>query len=281
MRTRNPLLLAALLVLIVLSGCTVQANTTTPEQTLPTVTFTAVDYAYEGPDQIDAGLTNVTLINEGQTAHHLQLARLPEEKTVEEIFALFQENPPEAIGALTFVGGPGLLDPGLRQDVVIDLLPGTYLALSFVLDENGAPYMAKGMAKPFAVAAGETASATPSIEADGTAQLLDFSFVLPAEIQSGEQVWQVVNEGQEPHEVMIVKLADGKDVGDVLAFLHTLDGEQPYANIGGFQAITPGQTGWLKLDLAPGNYVALCYVPGAETGELHFHMGMIQAFTVK
>jgi len=281
MRTRNPLLLAALLVLIVLSGCTVQANTTTPEQTLPTVTFTAVDYAYEGPDQIDAGLTNVTLINEGQTAHHLQLARLPEEKTVEEIFALFQENPPEAIGALTFVGGPGLLDPGLRQDVVIDLLPGTYLALSFVLDENGAPYMAKGMAKPFAVAAGETASATPSIEADGTTQLLDFSFVLPAEIQSGEQVWQVVNEGQEPHEVMIVKLADGKDVGDVLAFLHTLDGEQPYANIGGFQAITPGQTGWLKLDLAPGNYVALCYVPGAETGELHFHMGMIQAFTVK
>lgn len=281
MRTRNPLLLAALLVLIALSGCTVQANTTTPEQTLPTVTFTAVDYAYEGPDQIDAGLTNVTLINEGQTAHHLQLARLPEEKTVEEIFALFQENPPEAIGALTFVGGPGLLDPGLRQDVVIDLLPGTYLALSFVLDENGAPYMAKGMAKPFAVAAGETASATPSIEADGTAQLLDFSFVLPAEIQSGEQVWQVVNEGQEPHEVMIVKLADGKDVGDVLAFLHTLDGEQPYANIGGFQAITPGQTGWLKLDLAPGNYVALCYVPGAETGELHFHMGMIQAFTVK
>ncbi len=202
---------------------------------------------------------------------------------MEEIFTLFQENPPAALQALTFVGGPGLLDPGRRQDVVIDLLPGTYLALSFVLDEAGVPYMAKGMAKPFTVVATATASAvaTQSPQADGVAKLLDFAFVLPTAIAAGEQVWQVVNEGQEPHEIMVIQLADGKSVNDALAFLHAPDGESPYVNVGGFQAITPGQTGWLKLALAPGNYVAICYVPGSATGELHFAMGMVQQFTVK
>jgi uncharacterized cupredoxin-like copper-binding protein len=143
--------------------------------------------------------------------------------------------------------------------------------------------MARGMAMPFTVvAATNTADVTtPPVEAHGTAQLLDFSFVLPAAIAAGEQVWQVVNEGQEPHEIMVMQLADGKSVSDALAFLHAPTGTPPYASIGGFQAITPGQTGWLKLDLAPGNYVAICYIPGAATGELHFDMGMVQAFTVE
>lgn len=270
----------ALLAVFLVSGCVVPAPPNAA-QALPTVTFTAVDYAYQGPEQIDAGLTNVRLVNEGQRAHHLQLARLPEASTVDAIITLFQENPPAAIQALTFVGGPGLLDPGLRQDVVIDLLPGTYLALSFVLDETGAPYMAKGMAKPFTVVAPATAPTAHTMTANGTAQLLDFSFVLPAAIAAGEQVWQVVNEGHEPHEIMIMQLAAEKDISDVMAFLHAPAGEPPYTSIGGFQAITPGQTGWLKLDLAPGNYVAICYVPGSATGELHFAMGMTQAFTVK
>jgi uncharacterized cupredoxin-like copper-binding protein len=283
MQTYKLIGLIALLVGLVLSGCVAQATTTTAAPTLAEVTFTAVDYAYQGPEQIDAGLTNVTLVNEGATAHHLQLARLPEGATPEEIFGLFQENPPAALQALTFVGGPGLIDPGLRQAVLIDLLPGTYLALSFVADEAGVPYMARGMAMPFTVvAATNTADVTtPPVEAHGTAQLLDFSFVLPAAIAAGEQVWQVVNEGQEPHEIMVMQLADGKSVSDALAFLHAPTGTPPYASIGGFQAITPGQTGWLKLDLAPGNYVAICYIPGAATGELHFDMGMVQAFTVE
>lgn len=284
MRIYQTLLYSALLAILLVSGCVVQASPTgEAPQSLPSVTFTAADYAYEGPDQIDAGLTNVTLVNEGQTAHHLQLARLPEGQTAEDIFALFQENPPAAIQALTFVGGPGLLDPGLRQEVVINLLPGAYLALSFVLDETGLPYLARGMAKPFAVVASATNSVVTAspVATDDVAQLLDFSFVLPTAISAGEQLWQVVNKGHEPHEIMVMQLAADKTVRDALAFLHAPAGTAPFTNIGGFQALTPGQTGWLKLDLAPGNYVAICYIPGSATGQLHFDMGMVQPFTVQ
>jgi len=36
----------------------------------------------------------------------------------------------------------------------------------------------------------------------------------------------------------------------------------------------------LALDLAPGTYIALCFVPEEETGAPHALMGMVQVFTV-
>ena len=34
------------------------------------------------------------------------------------------------------------------------------------------------------------------------------------------------------------------------------------------------------LDLAPGTYIAVCFVPDEETGVPHALMGMVQVFTV-
>ena len=48
----------------------------------------------------------------------------------------------------------------------------------------------------------------------------------------------------------------------------------------GLGALSPGQTSWLALDLAPGTYIALCFVPDRETGVPHALMGMVQVFTV-
>lgn len=280
MRNQVHLLALLLVVALFLSGCAVAASPA-PDQPLPELLIQASEYAYDVPDRIEAGLTTVALENEGELAHHAQLARLPEGMTLEAWLGLMQENPPAAIQAVTYVGGPGLLDPGLRQEVVLDLLPGTHLVISFVFDAEGVPYLAKGMVKLFEVVAPSTAAKIQPMESNGTVELLDFSFILPAEIGAGPQVWEVVNEAQEIHEIMVLKLADGKNLHDVMAFLQTPDGEAPYVNLGGFQAITPGESGWLKLDLEPGEYVVTCYVPGAETGDPHFAMGMIQSFTVK
>jgi hypothetical protein len=274
------IVLAALLVALLSSGCTVVAATGAPDPSLPELALTAVEYAYAGPDRVEAGLVTVSLTNQGQEPHHAQLARLPEGMAPEELMALFQEDALAAIQSLTYVGGPGLVDPGLSSQVVLDLTPGQYMVLSFWTDAEGVPNLARGMAMPFQAVAGAQAD-LPAPKADGTVKLLDFAFVLPSPIAAGRQTWQVVNEGQEIHEIMLMKLAEGATLDDAMAFLHAPRGEPPYANVGGFQAISPGETGWLQLDLEPGNYVALCYVPGAETGELHLAMGMIQQFTVE
>jgi hypothetical protein len=37
---------------------------------------------------------------------------------------------------------------------------------------------------------------------------------------------------------------------------------------------------WLALDLQPGTYVALCFIPDEAPGAPHALLGMIQVFTV-
>ncbi|MCL4858082.1 MAG: hypothetical protein KJZ93_01695 [Caldilineaceae bacterium] len=281
MRIHFNLLSLVVLAAILIAGCAVAASPAASPAAPAEMVITATEYAYTAPDQVEAGLVTVTLENEGELAHHAQLVRLPAGMPPDELMALFQTDTPAALQAMTFVGGPGLLDPGLRQSVQLDLAPGGYLVLSFVFDPEGVPYLAKGMVKPFEVIAAQPAKASQPVEDNGEVRLLDFSFILPDEINAGKQVWQVINEGQELHEIMVVKLADGVSVTDAIHFLHKPDGSAPYANIGGFQAIGGDQTGWLELDLAPGEYVALCYVPGAETGDPHFAMGMVRPFSVK
>ena len=44
--------------------------------------------------------------------------------------------------------------------------------------------------------------------------------------------------------------------------------------------MSPKETNWLKVDLAAGNYLALCFMPDAGSGAPHFALGMAMPFTV-
>jgi hypothetical protein len=138
------------------------------------------------------------------------------------------------------------------------------------------------MVRPIKVVAADKAEATVAQpKADGIVKLLDFSYVLPAEIKAGQQIWQVINEGQQPHEIMIIKLAQGKSMDDIQAFMQAPQGAPPFSQLGGFQAIDPGASGWLNLDLTPGEYVAICHIPDPATGHAHSELGMVMPFSVK
>ncbi len=250
---------------------------------IPEITIKAADYSFEAPDQIEAGLVKVNLVNDGQEPHHAQIVRLNDGVTLEQFQAALQEGEAAAFPLIAFVGGPGLVDPGLSSQVTLDLTPGQYMLLCFVPSHDGTPHLAKGMVRPLEVVAGtEQAEASQSQpQADATVKLLDFSFVLPAEIKAGRQIWQIINEGQQPHEIMLIKLADGKGIADVQAFLQSPQGAPPFSQIGGFQAINPGASGWLNLDLTPGEYVAICHIPDPASGHTHSELGMVMPFTVK
>jgi hypothetical protein len=49
---------------------------------------------------------------------------------------------------------------------------------------------------------------------------------------------------------------------------------------GGLSFLSAGRTAWALVDLPPGTYVALCYVPDREVGAPHALMGMIDVFSV-
>ena len=79
----------------------------------------------------------------------------------------------------------------------------------------------------------------------------------------------------------MVKLAPGKTAQDVIEFYAHPSGPPPFVSIGGMSAISPGLSGWVKFDLATGNYVAFSQVFDKATGKSQFLLGMLTSFTVQ
>ena len=213
----------------------------------------------------------------------VQLVRLNDGVTLEQLQAALPQGPEAALPLVTLAGGVGLAAPNHHEQAVLDLTEGQYVMLCLVSGEDGVLHTAKGMLKPFQVVARTSQAVVQEPKSDASIVMKDFRFEMPAEIKAGRLTWKVTNQGPQPHEVFIVKLLPGKTLDNFMAFMQTYEGEPPVedAAAGGVAVMGPGQTGWVNLDLSAGDYVALCFVPDAATGKAHAEMGMIQSFSVK
>src|SRR5581483_214219 len=132
---------------------------------------------------------------------------------------------------------------------------------------------------PPAGASGGSRRAIPTV----TIRARDFSFEMPAKIPSGWTTVRLVNEGGEPHQAQLAKLdpgvtpeqivSAGASGGDraIVALLTVAGGPNTTAAHGGTTSVT--------VNLTPGDYVAMCFIPSAD-GTRHYAKGMIQRFTV-
>src|SRR5687767_1046211 len=127
---------------------------------IPEVVIKTKDYAFEAPDQIEAGLVSITMVNDGQEPHHAQMIRLNDGVTLEQFQTAMQESEAAAMALMTLVGRPGLVDPGLSTQVTLELKPGQYVLLCFVPSHDGVPHLAKGMVKPIEGVAASAEKAT-------------------------------------------------------------------------------------------------------------------------
>jgi mannose-6-phosphate isomerase-like protein (cupin superfamily) len=240
----------------------------------------ATDFSFEAPKVIEGGLVAITMENDGAELHHLQLARLRDGVTLDQVQKILAEGPEAALfELLEWVGGPSLVSPGGQSHVVLNIPEGQYLLLCFVASPDGVPHFAKGMTVSLTVTASSADIAAP--QADVSVTLTDFAFTMPAQMNAGKQIWKVTNRGAQPHEMSIARLMPGKTLQDALRFLQTSEGAPPFEYVGGLQAIDSGGTGWAVLDLPAGEYLALCFVPDPASGEAHLALGMISGFTVK
>lgn len=196
--------------------------------------------------------------------------------------AAFERKESEGLEMLELVGGPNAIGPGTSQQAVVELREGTYVALCFIPSPDGQSHLVKGMVATFEVGArsDQEAPAAPSADVEVIAR--DFMVEMPAELNAGRQVWKVINEGPEPHEVTLLKLAEGKGLEDVVAFMqNSAGGPPPFEFAGGMSPLQAGKDAWLTVELEPGNYLALCFIPsGANEERRHLEMGMVTPFTV-
>ena len=84
------------------------------------------------------------------------------------------------------------------------------------------------------------------------------------------------NEGEENHQVTLVRLEDGQTPADVAAGLSTEgDGFVDAANYaGGPNNTIAGETGSATVPLTEGSYALVCFIPNQD-GESHYALGML------
>lgn len=249
-------------------------------QAQPTFTIRTTDHAFAAPATVRAGFTTIEIVNDGAEPHHVQMARLNPGVTTAQALGALRQGLDAFLPLVTGVGGPGLVVPGGRDRVSLTLQPGDYLLLCFVESADGVPHVASGMVKPLRVTGAVKARNAPPI--GGEITLHDFRIVLPQGF-NGRGTYRVVNQGDQLHEAIFVKLQPGKTVEDVRAYFtqHQPSGPPPAIPMGGVQGLSKGGVNYHHPNLPSGEYAVLCFIPDPASGKSHLELGMINAVTVR
>jgi hypothetical protein len=113
---------------------------------------------------------------------------------------------------------------------------------------------------------------------------------MPTELTTGEAVWHFSNTGEQIHEIVLYSVDEDATVeGVTTAVMNALmaaapgtQPEMPYEQAFSFIGISPGENAWMTVNLEPGTYAALCFIPDATSEDMTSHLahGMITIITV-
>jgi uncharacterized cupredoxin-like copper-binding protein len=114
----------------------------------------------------------------------------------------------------------------------------------------------------------------------------EFAFEGPETIGAGETTFTLDNQGEQQHMLVMVELLDGKTNEDVIAYLEEFgaEGKPPkWAKEVKVEAFAkPGKSDTAKpVELTPGTYSMLCFIPDKETKKPHALLGMTRELTVE
>lgn len=268
----------------------------------PEVIVIAEDFLFEMPNSIEGGFVKITLDNQGKMDHHSMFLKLNEGVSWEDIEAILDTPDFGALlGAVVSYGGNAGISPGMQTSTIIHLDPGLYAVVCAIPDEEGNPHYMLGMRRSLEVT--EPTSTLEAPVADQTVEMVEFAFhimEMDGPVAAGPQLWAFPNAGQQIHEAIIARLEEGVTFEQITAALgfggpgtpeasadaaapatpEAPMGPPPFTFVGGIGPMSPGMTNWAALDLTPGEYFMICFVPDPATGAPHAALGMMMPFTV-
>lgn len=242
--------------------------------------------------EVPAGWTTFRLRNESSAVHFVAIEKFPEGRGIDDfrrdvapvfqnLMDTFNEKPlsfpeagstlPEWFGGVRFMGGPGLHSPGRTGAVTVQLEPGTYVLECYVKTEGEVFHSAMGMATELTV----TAAASDAVEPEATMELTlssETGIGMPDEVRAGQHVVAVHFEDQTAydhflgHDVHLVRLDDGTDeqaLADWMDWTGSGDLAEPTPAtfVAGIQDMPAGSTGYIHVELEPGDYAWVSEVP--------------------
>lgn len=271
---------------LVLAGCgsssksSDSTDTTVAGKARPAVTIDTADFEYTLPESMPAGWVDVTVTNSGKVDHQIAFVKLDGTTFDEFEQRVFTTNlkdlPPETV----FAGGPNNVAPGGEVTASVHLDEGTYGVACFIPAEDGKSHAEHGMIGEVTVTKTEESVEAAPVADGGSLDMSEFVF-LPSDDFNGKGMVQMRNEGTQIHEVIIYKLNDGKTVDDATAFLAAPSGAPPFVPAGGVVGVGPKQVNYVPLDLAPGKYALLCFMPDpTKQNAPHALEGMVKEITI-
>ncbi len=247
------------------------------------ITISAKEFAYEAPDTIQSGAVTLKLINNGAELHHVQLLKLSDGKTYADLMAGFKamkptDAPPPWIHD---VAGPNTPVPGGGNSEITETLePGDYAIICFIPSADHIPHAMKGMMKSLTVVPATGAAATLPT-ADISVTMADYAWTVTPDITAGKHIIKIENTAEQSHEMLLVQLAPGKTVAEFAAWTENRKGPPPATPMGGITGMAKGGIVYEPVDLTPGEYGLICFLPDAKDGKPHVAHGMLKQFTVK
>ncbi|MDQ2665152.1 MAG: hypothetical protein M3Z05_04005 [Gemmatimonadota bacterium] len=251
-----------------------------PARAASVVIVHARDFSFVAPKTVKSGVNTFRLVNDGKELHHLSIIKLEKGKTMADLAAALKKPGPPPTW-MKEVGGPNPALPGSTVEATLALDAGSYVMVCFIPSPGSTvPHVMKGMMAAFTVT--PDASGAAEAVADATVHLSDYTFTVDKPLAAGHRVLKVVNDAQQPHELVMVQLAPGKTIADVGSWVEKdlMKGPPPGKPIGGMSGLANGRSASFTVDLKPGKYGLICFAPDARDGKSHFAHGMSKEIVV-
>jgi hypothetical protein len=272
------LLFSSLLVLA--TGCATDTLTPRVAGTTTVATFHATDYGFEGPDQLPAGQTVVRLLNHGRQPHHIQLVKLTDGMSADQLSEELQAPLFQLPSWAKHMEGPNGVGSGGRSEATLYLEPGAYVLICTIPTKGRTPHVLLGMHKVLQVV--EHEAGPRSFVANYHLSLRDFEVAVIEPMTAGLHSFYVKNRGMQVHQVSLVRLDAGVSDDHVTSALAPASGipSWPWQLVGGMTGLEPGGEGLFTATLAPGRYALMCLFPNPNTPQSHASKGMVTTFVV-
>lgn len=250
----------------------------------PIVTIEVGDFAFTKlPSSITAGWTRLRLVNRGTVLHHMQLNKLADGRGVPDMLRDFKPGFPLPVW-MTGAGGPSAAWAGQTIEMLVDLEPGNYGVICWVPAADHQLHIQKGMIGRLTVVPRTQPDPVSAPRSTITITALDYNWTISSPVSRGTQVIRFDNRGPQPHELVIVRLADGKTMVDARDWAERgQTGVAPGVMLSGVAALSPGRSAFVTNTFSAGRYALLCFVPDQKdrVGHPHVHYGMMKEFTVR
>jgi uncharacterized cupredoxin-like copper-binding protein len=225
------------------------------------IDVTAKDYAFVVPATIEGGTVEMNYKNEGLEPHFAAFVKVADGKTFADAKAALtapEGAAPAGPPPFTEWAGSPTADPGGSGKMNFDLPAGTYALFCALPAQDGVSHAVKGMVSEVTVTEGETVDLPESV---GTITAVDFSLSAPPDLDAGENVVKLANNGKQPHEINLIELPAGKTVADVTTWFTSPAGPPPHKSQSGV-FVAPGQEGTATVNLTAGTtYAFICVIP--------------------